>query len=74
MQNRPRRPSSPPRLRPTLVVAQDVNPDRAGRPSPIVVRIYQLKEEGAFNNADYFALMDKEQETLGASLVSREGV
>jgi type VI secretion system protein VasD len=65
-------PPKPVATKATLVVAQDVNPDSNGRPSPIVVRIYQLKEEGAFNNADYFALMDKEQEALGASLLSRE--
>ncbi len=55
-----------------LVAAPDVNPDNEGHASPIVVRVYELKEEGAFNNADYFALVDKEQETLGTSLVSRE--
>jgi type VI secretion system protein VasD len=55
-----------------LAVAPDTNPDVEGRPSPVVVRVYQLKEEGAFNNAEYFALVDKEQETLGPSLVSRE--
>ena len=36
------------------------------------MRFYQLKEEGAFNDADYFALIDKEQEALGPSLESRE--
>jgi type VI secretion system protein VasD len=55
-----------------LVAAADVNPDMEGRPAPIVVRIYQLKEEGAFTNADYFRLIDKEQEALGPSLVARE--
>jgi type VI secretion system protein VasD len=65
-------PPPPPPKPALLIVARDVNPDVAGRPSPIVVRVYQLKEEGAFNSANYYALMDKEQETLGQSLVSRE--
>ena len=56
----------------TLAVAQDANPDSSGRASPVVLRVYQLKQEGAFNDADYFALTDKEQETLGPSLISRE--
>ena len=56
----------------TLVVGKDANPDSSGRPSPVVLRVYQLKQEGAFNDADYFALTDKEQETLGPSLVARE--
>ena len=55
-----------------LSVAPDVNPDESGRASPIVVRVYELKQSDAFDNADYFALMDHEQETLGNSLVHRE--
>jgi type VI secretion system protein VasD len=62
----------PPPAKATLVVSADVNPDVGGRAAPIVVRLYQLKEEGAFNSASYFALIDKEHETLGQSLVSRE--
>ena len=58
--------------RASLVVAGDVNPDSSGRPSPVVVRLYQLKEQGAFSDAAFFALFDKEPETLGPSLVSRE--
>jgi type VI secretion system protein VasD len=55
-----------------LVATADINPDIEGRPAPIVVRIYELKEEGAFNSADYFRLIDNEQQTLGPSLVARE--
>ncbi len=57
-----------------LVVASDVNPDAEGRASPVVVRVYQLKEEGAFNSADFFALFDKEQETLGAEPAGARGI
>jgi type VI secretion system protein VasD len=56
----------------TLVAAGDVNPDNEGHPAPIVVRVYQLKEEGGFNSADYFRLLDREQEALGSSLIARE--
>lgn len=55
-----------------LVSTADVNPDSEGHSAPIVVRIYELKEEGAFNSADYFRLIDREQEVLGQSLVTRE--
>jgi type VI secretion system protein VasD len=69
--------SAPPKPQPvklklTVTVSPDVNPDAQNRPSPIVVRIYQLKEDTAFKGADYFALYDKEQATLAATLVSRE--
>lgn len=54
-----------------ITASADVNPDREGRPSPVHVRIFQLKEDGAFMGADFWALVDKEQETLGPSLVQR---
>ena len=65
-------PPKPTAVKASLVAAADLNPDAAGQPQPVVLRVYQLKEEGAFNNADYFALFDKEQQTLGPSLVARE--
>jgi type VI secretion system protein VasD len=67
--------SKPPKPAPThaeLVVSADVNPDASGRASPVVVRIYQLRNDGEFNTADFFSVYEKEKETLGASLVSRE--
>lgn len=65
-------PPPPPPTKAAIVVSADVNPDSGGRPSPVVVRLYQLKEEGAFNGASFFDLMDKEQAALGPSLESRE--
>jgi len=67
--------SSPPKPQPikmNIVVSADANPDAQNRPSPIVVRVYQLKDDAAFKDADFFALYDKEQATLAAALVSRE--
>ena len=64
--------SSPPLLRGTITVDSNVNPDRAGRPSPIVVRVYELKSVAAFNGADFFALFDSEQAALSGELVGRE--
>jgi type VI secretion system protein VasD len=67
--------SKPPKPAPThaeLVVSPDVNPDASGRASPVVVRVYQLRNDGEFNSADFFGVYEKEKETLGASLVSRE--
>jgi len=67
--------SSPPKpqaVKMKITVSADVNPDGASRPSPVVVRVYQLKDDAAFKEADFFALYDKEQATLAAALVSRE--
>ena len=64
--------ASPPLLRGALKTEASVNPDVRGRPSPVVVRIYELKAVTAFNAADFFTLFDREAEALGADLVGRE--
>src|SRR5262245_53641184 len=66
------KPPKPVQARAQLVVSEDVNPDTSGRASPIVVRLFQLKNDGEFAAADFFAIYEKEKETLGASLLSRE--
>jgi type VI secretion system protein VasD len=65
-------PPKPQVLKLSVAVSADANPDGQNRPSPIVIRIYQLKDDGAFKDADFFALYDKEQATLAASLISRQ--
>lgn len=58
----------------TISAANDINPDPAGRASPVVLRIYQLAGGTQFQAADFFQLFDKEAPTLGADLVGREEV
>lgn len=67
-------PKPPP---PTLVLASlqasaSVNPDIHKRPSPVVVRVYELKSAAAFEAADFVSLFEKDQATLAAELVGRE--
>lgn len=50
----------------------EANPDANNRPSPLVIRIYELKSITAFNDADFFKLYDEEGATLGGDLLSRE--
>lgn len=64
--------TAPPVLQGSLKAAATTNPDVRGRPSPIVLRVYELRALGAFNNADFFSLFEKEAETLGGELVGRE--
>lgn len=66
------KPPKPEPARARLVASDQVNPDASGRSSPIVVRLFQLREEGAFAAAEFFDLYAKEKEVLGESLVSRE--
>lgn len=49
-----------------------VNPGETGEPSPVVVRIYELRGIKAFSNANYFDF-DDDTKLLGADLIaSRE--
>ncbi|MFM0626518.1 type VI secretion system lipoprotein TssJ [Paraburkholderia xenovorans] len=56
----------------TLKAAPELNPDVTGRPSPVAVRLYQLKSAGKFRNADFFALFDHDSALLGADLLAHE--
>jgi type VI secretion system protein VasD len=56
----------------SMSAKSDTNPGPDGRPSPIVLRLYQLKADAAFINSDYFPLFDDEKKVLGGDLLSRE--
>lgn len=48
------------------------NPDDSGRPSPIKVRLYELKDSNSFGEADYFGLNSADKSILGADLLSKD--
>jgi type VI secretion system protein VasD len=56
----------------TISASADTNPDANGRPSPVVIRVYQLKADDAFVNAEFFPLFDDDMKVLGPSLISRD--
>lgn len=56
----------------TITAGADANPDATGRPSPVVVRVYQLKTDALFNGAEFFPLFDDDQKVLGGELISRD--
>jgi type VI secretion system protein VasD len=62
----------PPTLTATSVATAQINPDARKRPSPVVVRVFELKTSTLFEQADFVSLFEKEQAVLGAELVSRE--
>ncbi len=51
-----------------------MNPTVGGRPSPVELRIYQLKSAAAFNDADFFSLYENAESVLGRDLVDEEKV
>ena len=56
----------------TIAAAADLNPSPTQRPSPLVLRIYELRSDTAFNKADFIALYQAEQATIGADLVLKD--
>ena len=69
----------PPPLPPTKIelrveAAQDVNPNKEGKASPVLLRIYELKGLSSFNAADYFAINQQDQTALGADLARKQEV
>jgi type VI secretion system protein VasD len=69
----PTTPVPPPTLINVEVIASaKVNPNRFGRASPIVVRLYELKGLTAFNSTDFNTLYTDDRSHLGDDLINRE--
>jgi type VI secretion system protein VasD len=64
--------SGPAVLTANVAASAQVNPDAKKRPSPVVVRVYELKSPTQFDSADFVSLFDKDQAVLGADMLSRE--
>ncbi|MFC3147623.1 type VI secretion system lipoprotein TssJ [Piscinibacterium candidicorallinum] len=64
--------ATPTKLNISVAVASNANPDTRNRPSPIVVRVYELRAPAGFEAADFFALFDKDREALAADLQARD--
>jgi type VI secretion system protein VasD len=56
----------------SLAGSDQLNPDLNGRPSPIVIRLMELKHPVAFENADFFSLYQRPKEALAPDLVTQE--
>ena len=60
------------KLQGSVQTSATINPDATGRPSPVVLRIYELRAPSAFQNADFFSLYEKDAATLGQEMVLRD--
>jgi type VI secretion system protein VasD len=56
----------------SLQGSDQLNPDLNGRPSPVVIRLLELKHPVAFENADFFSLYQRPKEALSPDLVIQE--
>ena len=55
-----------------FVATDFINPDPQNRPSPLIVRFYELSSVGKFNEAGFFKLYEKDEDTLGKDLLERD--
>ena len=65
-------PPKPKVLTVDVLATAKLNPSASGRPSPVVVRIYELKAAAPFESADFVSLFDKDQATLGGDVIARD--
>lgn len=68
----PKAPKQPVRLDLVVAAAGDVNPNDRKQASPIVVRVYELRSEVIFGDADFFTLQHKDKDLLADDLVARD--
>lgn len=57
-----------------VVISADakINLDRQNRPTPVQVRLLELRNSSNFESLDFYTLYDKDDATLGANLLSKE--
>jgi type VI secretion system protein VasD len=58
----------------SIRASTDVNPNPAGTPVSVAVRLYWLIGRGRFMSADAYALMDREKATLGDESAGSEEI
>lgn len=56
----------------TLAAGDRLNPDLHGRPSPVVVRLIELRHPVAFENSDFYSLYERAEQVLPKDWVSAE--
>lgn len=65
-------PPKPASVTGTIQASAQVNPSASKRPSPLLIRIYELKSAAAFNAADFMSLYQRDQAELAADLLAKE--
>ena len=56
----------------TFKADADINPDDKKRPSPLFLRMYELKSTKQFDKANFIDLFERDSEVLGADLVAKQ--
>ena len=56
----------------SIQASAQINPSASKRPSPLLIRIYELKSAATFNAADFMSLYQRDQAELGGDLLAKE--
>jgi type VI secretion system protein VasD len=56
----------------SIQASAQINPSASKRPSPLLIRVYELKSVAAFNGADFMSLYQRDQAALGGDLLAKE--
>jgi len=58
----------------SFVVDKSLNPDDSKVPSPVIVRMYELKSTKAFENANFIDLYERDSEVLGKTMITEQAL
>jgi type VI secretion system protein VasD len=61
-----------PRVDLALAIQPNVNPDHTGRPSPVIIKVYELRSDLAFKQSDFYPLFENPVQVLGADLLAAD--
>ena len=64
----------PGNLKATIVAGSMINPDADGRPSPVVIQLFELASGTEFIEASFSDLYENTDKTLGKALLARHSV
>ncbi len=54
----------------TFEVDADINPDELGKPSPLFIRMYELKSKKMMKKSDFIEIYERDKEVLGADMIA----
>jgi len=62
----------PPSTELIINVSENVNPDTSDRPSPVVMKIFELSSRTIFDTQDFFSLYEAPEKLLGPDLLKKD--
>lgn len=63
---------SKPRIELAVASQPNVNPDNSGRPSPVIVKMFELRNDLAFKQSDFHSLFNQPMQALGSDLIAAD--